>query len=1496
MFKYIKKVLRGLALGLGIILLLLVSVIISLQFSSVQTYVSQKLAAYISKTLNYRFSIGKVAINYHGRVQINDIFLGDGRGDTLIYLQNLKAGLHNIPLSVNPLNLGAIDISRGVFNIKKYKGDSTNTFIKFINSFGPGDSTKKSAFKLNCKRLRIYNSRFIFHDQNIPDEGKDINYDHLVIKKFNTELQNLKVVDDEIQCYIRSMAFNEKSGFKVSQFNTDLQLNSENIHCNNLKIKTGLSLINASIDFTYKNWESLGDFVNKVGVNCNFSKSHLNLADLAYFSDAIWGIRNMYTINGSMYGTIADLRTKKLSIGFGKKSNVLVSGFIKGLPDAENAVFKFTVHNANSNKKDLEQIILPPFGPHDQFVLPDMVGNAGDFSFKGMYTGRFTNFKIDGDINSALGALKADIKLSTETQNDLSYDGKISTESFYLGRLLDLEPELGVVAFSAKINGNGLQASKLNGTYQLDASSIAFHNYKYGNIHLNAKALAGNIVGKLDITDPNVTVKLDVGIDFATEVENLKAKGFIDRLRPGRLHLSSYFDSSSYVSSDVDLNIKGFGLNQLTGYINLNQMFFALNGKGIYSNAITFSSGKTGEVRSLSLSSDFLDANIDGIINLATIGRDLKKLSNRYLHWFKLGADTVPQKQQFNIVLTVKKINPLLAIVKPELSLMPGSQLSAGVNTDFLYAFKIGANFPQIVYGTKRISGLSVSTTYTAENISQIKIKTDKVYLADSTYFNGLMLQVSARDHVLKNDLFINDFPEQSNKAVLHFTTSTVKDSTVRIHFNPSDILLNNKKWTIDPANNIEIGRYIAIQNLNFSNAQQQLKIEGEYKLASSANAKSRDLIMELQLSSFDLESVNQYTKTVGYNIAGIADGKVNLITNTTSSRLGLASNMEVKHISVNNDSLGNLKLNAAWDDESKRVALGAVILQGRTKILDVNGYYDTKLKNDNLSFNISLQKFYLQVFNAYLKDYVSEIKGQVSAEVKVSGTFDQPSIIGSMQFQRTSFIINYLGTRYNTSDKVLITGKSFVFNDFVLNDVNGNQAKVNGSIDHKNFSNIKMLLNVRTNNFQLLNTTERDNELYYGTAYTSGTARFLGTLANLKIEVDMTTNKGTKFNIPLTNANSVSESNFITFIDTRNLDPTQKRLLLANTKKRVDLSGMELDFDLNVTDDAELQIIFDQKVGDVIKTKGNGNIKLAINTLGKFNIYGSYSIVSGDYLFTLQNFINKRFKISEGNIRWTGDALGATLNIFAVYQTRASIYELIPDEQYRNRIPVDCILKISNTLADPEISFDLTLPGVDENTKAIALGSLRSRGDQAITQQVLSLLVFNRFTSVGNTPGGGGSVASGFGTNTGTEFLANQVGNLISGNGNIDVGFNYHAKDELSNQQYQVMFNTRVFNDKLSLNGNVGQNSNSVQNTTNIVGDFNAEYSLSNTVRLKAFNRSNVYSLTNYYAPYTQGIGITYKEEFDTIEQLMRRWQQRKVRRKEDKQEKKENRGSTQF
>ena len=423
----------------------------------------------------------------------------------------------------------------------------------------------------------------------------------------------------------------------------------------------------------------------------------------------------------------------------------------------------------------------------------------------------------------------------------------------------------------------------------------------------------------------------------------------------------------------------------------------------------------------------------------------------------------------------------------------------------------------------------------------------------------------------------------------------------------------------------------------------------------------------------------------------------------------------------------------------------------------------------------------------------------------------------------------------------------------------------------------------MRLEDFMVLNTNRLDNPDYYGIAFASGVVgvNYDQYTSKTGIEANITTSKNTIFNIPLDGNEEIEENKYITFVT--KIDSSA----LANmVEEEVDLSNYFMTFDLKVTDDAEIRLIFDEKIGDIMKSRGNGNLKLEINSAGDFSIFGDYVVKSGDYLFTLQNVINKRFNLLEGGtIKWNGDPLDAQVDISASYRTRARLYDLLmsmdTSDVLKKRIPVDLVLHMKNSLLAPDINFDIVLPTADEDTKSkvksVLYVSSHEENIQELNRQVFSLLVLNRFLPPPGVDGVAGN--AGLEKTATSELLSNQLSNWLSKISNeFDIGVNYRPGDEISPQEFELALSTQLLNDRLIIDSNFGiadrQNGSTVnQNTNNLIGDVVLEYKISKDgkLRVKAFNKSNQFSLLEINSPYTQGVGISYKEEFDNIGEFFR-------------------------
>jgi hypothetical protein len=290
------------------------------------------------------------------------------------------------------------------------------------------------------------------------------------------------------------------------------------------------------------------------------------------------------------------------------------------------------------------------------------------------------------------------------------------------------------------------------------------------------------------------------------------------------------------------------------------------------------------------------------------------------------------------------------------------------------------------------------------------------------------------------------------------------------------------------------------------------------------------------------------------------------------------------------------------------------------------------------------------------------------------------------------------------------------------------------------------------------------------------------------------------------------------------------------------------------------------------------------IDTKGDFTMFGNYIVEKGNYLFTLQNVINRNFKIERGgSIQWTGDPFNADININAIYNLKTPLKSVYPADESNRRVPVECKLMMTDKLMKPTIKFDINLPNADQTTRDAVRSTINADNEAELNKQVFSLLVLGTFFPSQESGVLGTSAAK----NNGSELLSNQMSNWLGQTfKNLDLNLKYNSSSgssqDATNRQIAIAASKQLFNSKLTIDGTfgVGENgtNNNSQNPTNIIGDVNIDYKVTNNgkVHVKAFNRSNDYSTLLNSSPYIQGIGLIYREDFETIYELRKRFKER--------------------
>lgn len=1455
-----------------------------MKISAVQTYLSQKAASYLSKKLNTEVKVGAVGITYSldgidgilKNVSVNDL-----HKNTLISIKKITFNIKKISVKKNIVDINKLKLNNAVINLKKYKNEKSFNFQFLTDYFSSQDtSTTNKKWKITLKTLNIVNSNLVYKDQNKLLKNKGIDFNNINISKFNLKIKNVLVNNDFISANIKELSFKEHKGFVLNKFNTKAKITPEKITIEDFNINTPLTNFALDLTLDYQNFDAFNDFINKVHFVSKIKSANINSKDIAYFLPDIYGMNNTIAVSGEIKGKINNLKARNFKLIFGNSTQLIGDFNFTGLPDIEETFMHLNIKKFITTQQDIKSITLPCDNNIEKHInIPDNFAMLKNIKINGFLTGFYNDFVSYGDFYTNIGKISTDIALKRNPKNPnynaIKYKGKINTDNFDIGKLLASENILGKISLDAIVSGKGLTKNTvdidLNGTI----ISIDLNNYTYNNIKIKGNLAHNKFDGQINVNDENIKMNTVGTVDYSKDIPAFNIYSVINNANLNKLNLLKK-DSISELSTSLTFNFRGNKIDNLQGTIKIDSITYKQDKETynfkelLLSNTINESNYKT-----LKLKSDYVDADIDGNFMLTDFKLILCKLLNEYFPSLNknnaFAYDSTKIKSlKINYDINLKNTISISKLLLPQLKIAPNSNIKGTYNS-VTNLLTINGNFSDIEFAGNKFKNCYINGK-TIQNALSLNIGCKCLPLSDSIIIDNVELKtIIYNDSIAYNLVWNNNKQIHNNSGDIKGFASFIENSKIKLKLLDSKIVFNDSVWLVSKNNYIILDTSsVFINNLAFISSTQQIKIDG---IASKPNNKANK--MNISFNNFNLSVFDILTNKRDYDFDGILNGNLTLMDLYNSPYF--ISDLKIYDIGFNETKLGDAVIQSSWDNNKKAISVDVNVIYtgniGNNKPVAVKGFYYPYKDNNNFDFDVAIKNLRVKTFAKYLTDFTSDFRGIATGNLKLTGSPAHIDLNGKVKLLKAYIKIDYLNTVYTFAHEIDVKKNCFSFDNLIVNDKYGNTAICNGKINHNNFRQWNIDLNFRPDKLLCLNTNISQNEMFYGKAFASGFARIYGPADNIKMDISAKTEKGTKIFIPLAYTEEVSENNFVTFVskDTAKIKPTY------DTKS----SNIGLNMDIEVTPEAKTQIIFDSKIGDIIKAKGNGNLKFEINTHGDFTMFGDYVIEQGDYLFTLKNIINKHFEVEKGGlISWNGNPYDATINLNAVYNLQTSLSNILEDtsEIYKKRIPVQCKFNMKNKLMNPDITFDIDLPNSDQDTKEKLKNALylndKDVNQQKMNKQIFALLMLNRFVKEKQSGGIGSDEYASVGTTSSSELFSNQMSNWLSQISNdFDVGVNYRPGDEISDKEVQVALSTQLFNDRIFINGNVENSSN--QNTSNIVGDVNVEYKITKQgkFRIKAFNKANNNNdLININAPYTQGVGIFYHKDFNNLKDLFRK------------------------
>jgi hypothetical protein len=1338
----------------------------------VQTYVAKKAAAYLSEELHTKVSLSSIYIVPFKSVVIENLMVLDLQKDTLLNTPKFLVDLNKFSLQEKVIDVNTIQINNGGFFLKSYKNGDTNFdfIINYFNSGAPTTPKKKSKpYLITFGRIILNNIDFKYKNLKYTTKIKGVNFDDVQLRSLNGIFEQLDTRDHLMQANIKNLTFREKSGFYLKNLTAFTTVDSNQIELKKLLLVTNQSRLSDYYQMKFKSFNDFNDYINKVRMKGNFVNSHLASRDVAFFAPQLADMNLNIDIDGKITGLVNNLKATKLSLRSGNATYIKGDFALKGLPNLSDTFINMKIELAGTNKKDLDQLLRNTTGKSIK-VIPAIVSKFGNINFNGTFTGFQNDFIAYGEFKTKLGRVVSDVNMKIDKNDVPSYSGNVKTYDFHIGNLLD-NKSLGRVTASLNIQGVGTEIKGLKEKLKGTVKYIDFNNYRYSNAAINGTFNKKLFDGSLKVNDKNIQLVFDgtVNLNPRLPVFNFNAS-----IKNAKLHALKLYKDSLRVDANFSTNFKGNNLNNIEGSLLVNHVRLN-NVKGTYNiDSLKLQAAGVGKLRALTINSDIFDASIKGQYDLNSIAAYYKALAKTYIP--SLETDIRTYKDQiFQFNLLIKRFEPIAELVAPGLEIEDQAVLVGNFDSKNNIA-TLNGSVKKLKY-----KGITVNNLILDENTSTKELEailtSDRVDLNDSLYIKNVNISNILRNDSLSLNVKLSN-ADDANQLDLNGLVEFASDTTARVSILPSVLKINNEDWKIQEKVRINfLNGKTQISNFDLSNGAQLLTVNG------ILSADPKDL-MAIGFRDFNLRTLNPFIRGLGMNLSGKVNGTTSLYEIMKSPRI--SDSLRVDSLNFNNTYIGSLVDTSSYNSTTNSASVYTVIEADGKQTLKLSGGLD--LKNKMIDLGVAMNESKLAILEPFVKDLVSNLKGNISSDLSIKGPFDKPQINGRLGLDKAQLTVNYLKTAYTISQEVAVKNSVIQIQDLNLKDVGGNIATANGTVDLNDISNPDLDIDIVARNFMALNTTSKDNPLYFGQAYASGTFKFKGPTNKMFIGIDAKSEKGTVFNLPLNSSETVSSKEFITFVskDTAHV-----------TKKKSSIDGLTMSFKLSIDPNTTANIF--TSLGN-LSGKGNAELNLEINSFGDFEMSGDYIIESGSFDFTAQEVINKKFTIRQGgSIRWTGNPLNAQIQLKAIYSLRASLTDLYTaanrdaSSSANERVLTEVEMGLSGLLLKPDIKLDIFFPsnpGIKEDFQAYFNDS------NNLNLQALSLIIRRSFAPGTGTATLGKQLTSGV-TSTATELLFNQFNNVLSSL-NLDfVDINIRSFNEAS-------ASFKFYNDRIVLNAGI--------------------------------------------------------------------------------------------
>jgi hypothetical protein len=1494
---------RALRTGVWVYLEVFVALMLLLATAPVQNLFRPWLLSQASAALGVEVQSSYINLGLPDHIVLHDVVMCDRADIEMIRVGRLGISLISFSTldfltgaATRSIRVRAVSLEDAYLNLyHRTKDDRLNLDVVFEGEAPPPPDPAKDSGKrtlVAVGNVSIRNMKFRFVDslktrpELVPTAGH-VNYSNL-----NLQIVNLSGGFDVLgpghfRVQVNHMSFREvHSGLLIDDLATTFDAEQhwpqhENlpsadddsvsyIRIGDTHIRSGNTDIRFDVTFRNELFKTLyRDNVPKA-YRFEVLPSKVDFATVNYFVSEDVPVVGVAQLQGLITGNRTRLKCNNLRLDYGQQTHIEADVRLEDYLKSDSIFIQARLKGACTEGNELHRL-LPTSG------LPAELRNLGSVCATGNYIGFIRDFVADARFETSLGVIVSDLNFKRIRGLPVQYEGRLVTEKFNLDALLGTKVSRSL-SFDGSLVGRGIQFAEANTQLDFTLRSSELLGYTIDSISSSLKLADKRIVGSLGVRDPEGSFVGDVDLDLGLPVPKYTLLGKLSALN---LNHYGLLPDTITLSTDFALKLEGDSLDSFTGEVSSGDLALRnvpRNERFDLTKLHLTSSRKTSTSKRVELSSSLGSVGLEGEFSYAEAYSLIRRLAHESQLFLRNQPDSIgyyymnkypPTKAtSFEATVQIADLNPLLRFVRSPLRIAAGSKLHTAASFDMFENAKIDFTADTLAWGSIRLHGIKANLEVDKPSLENLLVGEGNITVGRLFPSEGVMIERVLLRPKIQNrqiDVLVSGVQDSLNKQLLlKASIGLTPDGFVAgVDPDSSRLTLYGTNWRFDPDNRIEYGPgRLLIEDLRISSGTQSVAVESDV-------APGRSDVLYATARNVELTGVAEIVLP-NTPVAGTLSGTLTVRNPLEQPRWQVDGS--ILRFQYDKLAYGDLYLRSRYIEQGNRMFVTSNLVLRSDTLIGLKGYYDPDSKTSQLDFVLATNNLPVKLVEPFVKGTLYDLQGRLQIRaLQLRGTLAAPYVSGRGTFEGVSFGVDYFKTRFSLDGAVELSQRQISMSGLKLRDVRGNEARVEGKLFHYGLRQLEFDLQILDmRNFLFMDTKAEDNELFYGrTIIRRGNADIKGKFGDLFINANVTTANGTTLNIPVSFYRRQTRLPYVRFKGAKGQD--------FSGIGQVDVLGMTLNLEIETTPDAEGQIVFDERTGEVIRAKGSGTLTMIVTRLGDFSLYGTYEVQQGSYLFNLRNTIKKRFAVEHGGtITWSGDPYDAVMNLSAIYRVNASLRSLDTTIRSSQSIPVDVYLRLRGALFRPEVNFDVQFPNTNSES-SLALGSLQrsiTNDPQALNNQVISLLAFGRFAPQGNFFGAGG--AAGGVASSATEVLSNQLNTLLG------QAFDDKLRVNVSTQSFNDInlgISTALFNNRFTIERNGVLVSNTNRSVT--LGNVNLRYRLLPsekrlqdnpnplTLSLEVFNREN-FGLGNQLVSTSRGGGVFLRKEFDTFGELL--------------------------